>query len=58
MAIAADLQHEVEAIWGATLRADRRRRIEAGYLALSALVSGAFTVLGLAYIYTSLAGLR
>jgi hypothetical protein len=58
MATTQDLLLELEGIWHATLRADRRRRIETLYLGLGALVSGAFLVVGLGYIYTSLAGLR
>jgi len=49
---------ELEGIWLATLRAERRHRIETMILGLGALVSGASMVIGLAHIYTSLAGLR
>jgi len=58
MATTKEVLLELEGIWHATVRADRRRRIEALYLGFGALVSGAFLVIGLGYIYTSLAGLR
>jgi hypothetical protein len=58
MATTRDLLVELEGIWLATLRAERRHRIETMILGLGALVSGASMVIGLAHIYTSLAGLR
>jgi hypothetical protein len=58
MATTRDLLVELEGIWLATLRAERRHRIETMALGLGALVSGACMVIGFAHIYTSLAGLR
>ena len=58
MATRADLLFELEGIRLATLRAERRHRIEAMILGIAALVSGASLAIGLAHIYTSFAGLR
>ncbi len=58
MATTRDLLYELEGIWLATLRAERRHRIETMILGISALISGACMAIGLAHIYTSFAGLR
>ena len=58
MATTKDLMLEVEGMWRATLRAERRHRIETAILAIFALGSGACLVLGLAHVYTSLGGLH
>ncbi len=58
MATTRDLLFELEGIWLATLRAERRHRIETMILGIAALISGACMAIGLAYLYTSLAGLR
>jgi len=58
MTTTKDLLVELEGIWLATLRAERRRRIETLYLGFGAIASGACLAIGLAYLYTSLAGLR
>jgi hypothetical protein len=53
MTTTEDLLVELEGIRLATLRADRQQRIEAVFIAVAALTSGALLVLGLAYVYTS-----
>ena len=58
MTTTTDLQRELDGIWLATRRADRRRRIEALSLGIVALVSGACMVLGLAYTYVNFAAPR
>jgi hypothetical protein len=58
MAATEDLLLELEGIRLATLRAERSDRIETVILALAAFVSAACMVIGLAHIYSSLAGLR
>jgi hypothetical protein len=58
MATTRDLLFELEGIWLATLRAERRHRIETMILGIAALVSGACLAIWLAHTYTSLAGLR
>jgi hypothetical protein len=54
MTTTEDLRVELEGIWLATLRADRRQRIETIFIAVAALTSGVLLVLGLAYVYMSL----
>ena len=58
MATTRDLRFELEGIWLATLRAERRHRIDTMILGFATLVSGACLAIGLAHIYTSFAGLR
>jgi hypothetical protein len=58
MATTRDLLFELDGIWLATLRAERHHRIETTILATASLVSGVCMAIGLAHIYTSLAGLR
>ena len=58
MATTIGLQSELDGIWLATLRAERRDRIGSMIIGLAGLLSGAFMVIGLAHIYISLAGLR
>jgi pilus assembly protein TadC len=57
MTTTEDLLVELDGIWLVTLRADRQQRIEAIFIAVAALTSGMLLVLGLAYVYTSLARL-
>jgi hypothetical protein len=58
MATTKNLLFELDGIWLATLRAERRHRIETMILGIAALASGACMAIGLAHMYTSLAGLR
>ena len=58
MATTKELLLELEGIWLATLRAERRQRIESMILGLCGLASGVCMVIGLAHIYISLAGLK
>ena len=58
MATTEELLSEVESIWRATLRAERRRRIEATIIGLAGIASGVSLFLELGHIYTSMAGLN
>ena len=58
MASTTDVLNELEGTWLATLRAERRDRIEMLILSLASVASAACMVIGLAHVYSSLAGLR
>ena len=58
MATTEELLVELEGIWLATRRSERRDRIQMTILGLAGVLSGVCLAIGLAHIYTSLAGLR
>jgi allophanate hydrolase subunit 1 len=58
MATTKELLVELDGIWLATRRSERRDRIQATILGLGGVISGVCLAIGLAHIYSSLAGLQ
>ena len=54
MSVVEDPMRELEGIWRATIRAQRRRRAEIAFSVAAAVVTGFFLALGLSQLHAGL----